>query len=65
MILEWRLEFGQPSTGNQHLRNMSQFFPSLPYIERSAKRVRVFVKGVCVVDSKRAKLVYVDVPVLS
>ncbi|KAF9001520.1 DUF427-domain-containing protein [Cyathus striatus] len=33
-------------------------FPHLPHIEDCAKRIRVYVKGVCMVDSRKSKLVW-------
>ncbi|KIM40709.1 hypothetical protein M413DRAFT_446106 [Hebeloma cylindrosporum] len=37
---------------------MSLFFPSLPHIESTSKRIRVYKRGVCLVDTKNAKLVW-------
>ncbi|KAF8972275.1 hypothetical protein BDZ97DRAFT_1783997 [Flammula alnicola] len=37
---------------------MASFFPSLPHIEDCAKRIRVYIAGVCLIDTKKAKLVW-------
>lgn len=34
------------------------FFPSLPHIEDCAKRIRVYISGVCIVDTRKSKLVW-------
>jgi len=34
------------------------FFPSLPHIEDYSKRVRAYINGVCIIDTKKAKLVW-------
>ncbi|KAF8805421.1 DUF427-domain-containing protein [Phlegmacium glaucopus] len=37
---------------------MPHLFPSFPYIEDCSKRIRVYVDGVCIIDTKKAKLVW-------
>ncbi|CAA7269444.1 unnamed protein product [Cyclocybe aegerita] len=39
---------------------MAEFFPSLPHIENCQKRIRAYVSGVGIVDTKKAKLVWLD-----
>ncbi|PPQ66899.1 hypothetical protein CVT24_008514 [Panaeolus cyanescens] len=36
---------------------MAAFFPSLPHIEDCPKRIRTYLGGVCLIDTKKAKLV--------
>jgi hypothetical protein len=38
----------------------THFFPSLPHIEDCPKHIRAYINGVCIVDTKEAKLVYVN-----
>ncbi|KAF8150182.1 hypothetical protein B0H34DRAFT_667181 [Crassisporium funariophilum] len=37
---------------------MSTFFPSLPHVEDCHKRIRAYLGGVCIIDTKRAKFVW-------
>ncbi|KDR68575.1 hypothetical protein GALMADRAFT_256838 [Galerina marginata CBS 339.88] len=38
--------------------SLSTFFPSLPHVEDCAKRIRVYHKGVCLIDTKKAKFIW-------
>jgi len=37
---------------------MTGFFPSLPHIEDCSKHLRVYINGVCIIDTKKAKFVW-------
>ncbi|KAF4613631.1 hypothetical protein D9613_007402 [Agrocybe pediades] len=39
---------------------MATFFPSIPHIEDCPKRIRAYHHGVCLVDTRAAKLVWLD-----
>ncbi|KAF9037625.1 hypothetical protein BJ165DRAFT_1502130 [Panaeolus papilionaceus] len=39
---------------------MAAFFPSLPHIEDCRKRIRTYLGGVCLIDTSKAKLVWLN-----
>ena len=43
------------------IHRMTHFFSSLPHIEDCPKRIRAYINGVRIIDTKKAKLVYVNI----
>lgn len=54
-----RLENKQGDAGLVKSPNLHPAGFSLPHVENSQKRIRVYFGGVCVIDTTKAKLVYV------